>query len=156
MRTPKKSAKSHLFRSAMPIQEMNSGSANIMAQGSIQSFMLFRKLFSTQKLNVQMVNSHRSPQSQTSNTQPLPSFWPTSFFITIYCTFKCHCCFCNFFQGNKRFSKCFQAQNRWWRTLEEDYGFNFSSKLIFAVDIFAKKAWCKSFLKLIRARKSIE
>ncbi len=44
-----------------------------------------RNRFFTQKLHVQMANSHWPPQSQT-NTQPLPSFWPTSF--SLLSTFK--------------------------------------------------------------------
>jgi hypothetical protein len=46
----------------------------------------------TQKLHVQMANSHRSPQSQT-NTQPMPSFWPTSFFVTIYLKVRSGSCY---------------------------------------------------------------
>ncbi len=98
------------IRSALPIQEVNYGSANILAQtfpfrhtvvftswigkagqrGEIcrespinKAVASGKNTFFTQKLHIQMANGHRSPQSQT-NTQPMPFFWPTSFFVTIY------------------------------------------------------------------------
>jgi hypothetical protein len=78
--------------SALPIQEINYGCDNILAQTfpfrhtvgpyCLCEFSHLEKAkriegkgnrFFTQKLHVHLANSHRSPQSQT-NTQPMPAF----------------------------------------------------------------------------------